>query len=447
MNQRTRSEMQTTRNGLRCSTIEAIFATVHVVLTQGIFLTNYVLDLGSSNFLCGIVESLPFLVQFSYFLSPFLVRRLKYRKPVAVLFSVLHRTSWLILIALLYIDCSPAMKQLLMILTLLGANVCAVIAGNAWFSWMTDLVPAAIRGSYYGRRNVYLGATSMITLFVGAQVLTQLRSAGAGRLGYTLCFSLAIVSAWFAAWMLNRQYEPPPKPVPPMSPREIYQSVKTNPLLRSFIRFFTLWQFSLGISAAFFGVHMVKVLKMSPAQMGYQTLLSSAAALLGSRVWGRAVDRVGDRRVLIASGVAISLHVWLWMPAQEGFLWPVWLTSVVGGFCWAGFNVASFSWPQRLCGTEERQYTFGLLGLFSGPGFVVGSILGGLLTTILPQVLFHIGSFEVLHFHLVFALSSVGRGIAVALLERWSLPHVPASQGIWLRFKDTVRGWLADARS
>ncbi len=69
----------TIREALHCSTLEAIFATIHVALTQGIFLTNYILDLGASNFECGIVESLPYLLQFTYFASPWLVRR--ERKP------------------------------------------------------------------------------------------------------------------------------------------------------------------------------------------------------------------------------------------------------------------------------------------------------------------------------------------------------------------------------
>jgi len=442
MSPRIESEMQAIRRGLHCSTIEAIFATVHLVLTQGVFMTNYVLDLGASNFLCGIIESLPFLLQFTYFLSPLLVRRLRYRKPVAVFFSVAHRISWLFLIALLFLDLSPMVKQLLMVLILLGANACAVVAGNAWFSWMTDLVPAAIRGSYYGRRNAYLGLTSMIALLLGSQLLSHLRGIGLGRLGYTLCFSVAVVSALFAGWMLARQYEPKPRPVPLMTFGQLFQRIKAKSLLRDYLGFITLWQFSLGIGAAFFGVHMVRVLHMSPAQMGYQTLLASMAALGGSRLWGRARDRIGDRAVLLASGLLIALHVWLWFPSQEGFLWPVWITSLIGGFCWAGFNIAAFSWPQRLCGREERQYTFGLLGFFSGPAFMVGSLLGGTLTTVLPTVLFRIGSFEVLHFHAVFALSAIGRGLSIHLISRWSRQYDPSGRTLRRSLVDSFRSML-----
>lgn len=415
-----RSEMHTIREALHCSTIEAIFATIHVALTQGIFLTNYVLDLGASNLECGVVESLPYLLQFTYFVSPWLVRKLNRRKPVAGFFAFAHRLSWISLILLLYVDWAPETKHAIMILTLLFSNACAVIANNAWFSWMADLTPASIRGSYYGRRNAYMGLTSLVTLLTGSQILNHFRESGAGYIGYTICFCAAILSSVFAVRMILRQYEPPVKTPQHLRISRLFRIALNKPLLKEYIAFFTLWQFALGVGAAYYGVHMVKVLKMNVAQMGLFSIITSMAALLGSRLWGQARDRVGDRITLIASGFFVAVHVWIWMPAEEGFLLPTWIVCVLGGFFWAGFNIASFSWPQKLCGETHRLYTFGLIGLFSGPGFVVGSLLGGVLTTYLPQVLFHIGDFEVLHFHLVFGISALGRLLAIYLICHWS---------------------------
>ncbi|MBE7557800.1 MFS transporter [bacterium] len=167
-------------------------------------------------------------------------------------------------------------------------------------------------------------------------------------------------------------------------------------------------------------MQMVRVLGMSPAMMGYQSLLGSFIALFGSRMWGRAMDRVGDRAVLLATGAIICTHVWVWMLAWPGFLWPIWIATVLSGFSWSGFNLAIFAWPQRMCSRENRQYTYGLLGFISGPAFVLGSLFGGFLTTWLPLSLFHIGSFEVTHFHLVFALSALVRTLALLLIARWS---------------------------
>jgi MFS family permease len=184
---------------------------------------------------------------------------------------------------------------------------------------------------------------------------------------------------------------------------------------------------------------MVRVLHMSPAEMGYQALLSSMTALAASRLWGRALDQVGDRAVLIASGMLVALHVWVWVPSHPGFVWPVWVASVLGGIGWAGFNMAVFSWPQRLCGQSERQYAYGLLGFFSGPSFVLGSMTGGLITTFLPQVLFEIGTFQFLHYHLTFVLSSLGRLAAIILVAHWSLTFDRSTRSIAECIRDTAR--------
>lgn len=431
------------RSALKISTIEAMFATIHVALTQGIFLTNYVLDLGASNLVCGIVESLPFLLQFSFFLSPILVRKIQSRRIVTGIFAFAHRLSWLVLIMLLYVDWDPWIKHGLMIFTLFVSNMCAVIATNAWFSWMADLIPASIRGTYYGRRNAYLGLTSLVALLAGSQVLNWFKSVGMVEAGYTICFAVAIASAVFAVRKLLQQYEPPTQDIPKVSFAELRRALADQPLLKSYIRFFTIWQFGLGVGAAFFGVHMVKVLHMTPAQMGYFAILSSVTALFGSRLWGRARDRVGDRAVLISSGLLVSVHIVVWMWAYDGFLLPVWMVCIFGGFSWAGFNIAAWNWPQHLCRDANRQYTYGLIGLYSGPGFVAGSILGGILTTYLPLTLFSWGGFDFLHFHLVFTISLVARGLAVLLIARWSFDHDRRHRSISECFVDSFRAMRA----
>jgi len=261
----------------------------------------------------------------------------------------------------------------------------------------------------------------MIALFLGTQLLTTFRDVKLGNVGYTLCYGSAVVSAIYAAWLLSRQYEPPLGQVAVMTPGRALAALRETPLLRDFILFFTLWQLGMGVGAAYFGVHMIKVLKLSPAEMGYLALAGSAAALVGSRLWGRAMDRVGDRAVLITSGVIIFSHIWVWMLATSVFLLPLWIATLAGGFAWAGFNLAAFAWPQRMTPPESRQYTYGLLDMISGPAFVVGSLSGGLITTVLPQDLRSLLGFPVTCVHVVFTLSTLLRGSAVVLIARLSL--------------------------
>lgn len=419
------SYMSTLRGALHCSTLEAIFATVHVALTQGIFLTNYLIDMGASNFMCGVVEALPFLTQVLFLFSPVLVRRLNRRKPVVVVFALAHRMAWLVLIAIMFFDWSPAVRHVLIIIVLFLGNGCAVIAGNAWLGWMADLVPASIRGAYYGRRNVYLGVTSLMALLIGSWVLTAAGHWGDRRIGYAICFGTAVVSALFSAWILTRQHEPPLTPLVRWTWARLWVESLKNERFKRYLSFMTVWQFSLGLSAAFFGVHMVRVLKMTPAQMGLQALIGSTMALTATRIWARPLDRLGSKAVLVSSGILVALHVWIWFAAKPGFLWPVWLTVIAGGFAWSGFNLATFNWPQVMTRPSQRQYALGLLGSVSGLTFVFASLIGGTLTTVLPTTLFRVGQFEFLHYHLLFALSALGRLSAILFLA----PRIPADAG------------------
>ncbi len=417
------------RRALRFSNIEATFAVIHMALTQGMFLgtyqgvvlTNYIIDLGGSNFICGLVQALPYLSQIAFILSPWFVRHLNGRRPVVVWFSLASRLAWAFLIAYVFLPLGPGLRQVLLVATLLLSNIALVVAGNAWVGWMADLVPVGIRGAFYGRRNVYLWIAAMVSVFLGAQALSLGDWFGDRRIGYVLCFGIASVAAIVSACVLSHQYEPPLAAMPGLSHRRIWIQLMSNEPFTRYLQYSVVWQFSVGLAEAFFAVHMVRVLKMSPAQMGVQALLSALVAVVSVRAWGRALDRAGSKAVLMATGLIVSLHVWVWFLARPDMLWPVWAAAVLAGFAWSGYNLAAFNWPQLMTGSPERQYALGVLNSVSGLTYLAATLLGGAASTLLPQTLFHIGSYEVVHFHVLFAMSAVGRLTAIVGFAR----HVP----------------------
>jgi hypothetical protein len=68
-----------------------------------------------------------------------------------------------------------------------------------------------------------------------------------------------------------------------------------------------------------------------------------------------------------------------------------------------------------------------------------GSLLGGVLTTVLPYRLFYIGSYEVLHYHLVFALSSIGRFLSVIYIYYKSMDYDRTGRSIPQTIKDSFK--------
>ncbi len=416
-----RTQVSELRRSLHVSTVEGIFATVHLALTSGLFLTNYAITLGCPDWLLGVIDALPFLCTGFAFLSPMLVRRMRSRKRVVVGFALAHRAAWLALAVLLFVDLAPQVKQALLVLTLLLSNAAAVVAGNAWLAWMADLVPPAIRGSYYGRRNAALGAVSLSMLLAGSYVLTLFEQHGRIETGFAVCFVFAVVSALVAARTLGRQLEPGvPAAHPGRTLRETFGAVWRTPGVPQAARFILTWQFCIGLSAAYFGAHMVRVLKMSPFEMGLFGVVTSVSALLAMPTWGRLDRRLGSVAVLSGSGLLIGLHILPWLASSEAVVWPVYAVGVLGGFAWAGFNLSWFNYTQSLGPAELRQHTFGVIGFFQGSAFFVGSILGGIVLAVLPDRLlpWELGPWTFVNYFLLFALSAGGRLASLGLLPR-----------------------------
>lgn len=438
-----RTQVSEVRRSLHISTVEGLFATVHLALTSGLFLTNYAITLGCPDWLLGVLDALPFLCTGFAFLSPMLVQRMRSRKRVVIGFALAHRVAWLALAVLLFVDLSPPMKQAMLVLTLLLSNAAAVVAGNAWLAWMADLVPPAIRGSYYGRRNAAMGAVSLSMLLIGSYVLTWFEQRGRIETGFAVCFVFAVVSAMIAARTLGRQREPSvPVARTGRTVRDTFREVWRTPGVPEASRFILSWQFCIGLSAAYFGAHMVRVLKMTPFEMGLFGVLTSVSALLAMPTWGRLDRRLGSPVVLSGSGFLIALHILPWLASSEAVLWPIYLVGVLGGFAWAGFNLSWFNYTQSLGSAELRQHTFGVIGFFQGSAFFVGSILGGVLLAVLPDRLlpWEFGPWSFVNYFLLFALSAGGRYAALYMLPR------TVQGGPWRCCIRIARDWVGRTR-
>lgn len=72
------------RRGMRISIIEGAFATVHIGLTGGAFLTGYALMLGAGDVSLGVLAAIPFATQVFQLASAYLTARTGKLKIFAV---------------------------------------------------------------------------------------------------------------------------------------------------------------------------------------------------------------------------------------------------------------------------------------------------------------------------------------------------------------------------
>src|SRR5579863_6805894 len=141
---------------LRLWTVEASVATVQLTLTSGAFQTGFALYLGCNNFLIGVLAAIPAFAGLLQLVASYLAERYASRKFIVTVFALAGRLMWLPMLLIPFVLPKDLWVAAFLILTLLS-SACGNIAAPSWMVWITDLVPADIRGRYFGQRNAYSG--------------------------------------------------------------------------------------------------------------------------------------------------------------------------------------------------------------------------------------------------------------------------------------------------
>lgn len=144
--QLTDSEIQ---KGLRMVIGDGLATEAMTVFTGGTFLMAVALLLGASNFQIGVIAGLPTFTNIFQLLSIWLVGKFNNRRLVRVGCALLARTP-LLVIGLLTLASKTSIHLLLSLLFFY--YFFGSIAGPSWNSWIKDLVPEDILGTYFGRR-------------------------------------------------------------------------------------------------------------------------------------------------------------------------------------------------------------------------------------------------------------------------------------------------------
>lgn len=408
------------RHSLHFSTLEGMVAEVVTACAGGAALTAWALYLGCPPVLIGLLGSLPFLGQLVQLPAAWCASLLGHRR-LALVAVAASRQVYLALVLLPFLPLHPRAQQLVLVAVAAASALLGVVGNNAWVSWMGDLVPHRIRGRYFGRRTALCTLAGTLAALAAGVVLDLGRERG--TVGATLA-GLALIACLAGAAttaLMRKQHAPVPRePSPPLEPSAALEPLR-SPAARRYLAYLLTWNAAIGISGAYFALHMLENLKMGFTLMAMHGASVAAVRILAGPLWGSALDRVGARPVLIACSFGISAIPLYWMFATEGFLWPIALDVIVSASLWSGHGLAAFNLPLELAPRGSRSFYLAIFSMGGGLAYAAASFFGGMLIQILPA---HFTVFErpMVPIHVLFALSAATRFAAAVLALRIVAP-------------------------
>jgi MFS family permease len=422
--------------GLNISIYEGSFAAIFTALTTGPFLAGYALFLGANDFQLGLVAAFPFLAQAFQLLGALGVEKFKQRKKFNLFGSILFRSIFLIFVFLPFFPQSQKFKIVIFLLFLSLSSAIANLVAVAWLSWMSDLVLEERRGRYFGLRNTVLGFITMGANFSGAKIIDYFR-ADATKIGlilpgfaskylqqnptgfaFSFIFLLAVLSAWVAASFLVRQPEPKMVHHPKVNLISTLKIPLSDKNFRSLIYFFIYWSFVTGISAPFWTPHMLKNLHLDFYLISLFSILAGVISLFMQPLWGKAIDKYGNKPVLIFNVCFIFLIPFLWLFATPQNIFPLWIDAIMGGIFWSGFTLASFNVVLALSPQQGRVYYLAAVAAINGLVLFLASALGGVIAQHLSDFRFVFKGQTLVNFHVLFVISGVGRIFGLLFLKK-----------------------------
>ncbi len=330
----------------------------------------------------GLISALPFLGNFlQIFIAPFLARW-KPPKTITVAAASLHMVSWAALGALLprIPRDDPEAAGRWLIAWFLTASLFGAIAGVSWNAWIQEWVPHRIRGKYFGRRNAILQISTLTFLLVAGWSLAR------WDYGIGIFQALIAGAVFLRVFSLRWQWISPTGTIQrvrkePLPLREQFALVLGSRSLLGFVAFGAVWSFAANCFGPFYHVFMFDQLGMSALEVGLISVLAQLTGALSLPIWGRLLDRFGNKSIM-----AISLTLWqaqnfLWCvlrPDNHWLLYPMWM---FGGAASAGFILGQFTLLLKLIPAEAKNLAIGVNLAVTSLVAAIAPITGGAVLT------------------------------------------------------------------
>lgn len=340
------------------------------------YLPAFALALGHGDVTAGLVATVPMLAG----------ALLQLASPAAVGILDSHR-RWIVLCAALQALCfaplavSALAHQMDLVLLFAVASLywgLGMSTGPAWTTWASSLVPKRLRPAFFANRARASQLALVLALVGGGMILQLGKGKGAEFEAYALIFTLALAARGVSTSFLYSQREPRTLEIgeTSISPAVISKHVRTGGHGRLLL-FLLTFQAGVMVASPYFTPYMLAELELSYLQFTILTATAFGARVLALPFLGRAIRRVGTKKVLWRAGLAISTFPILWL-ITDHFAWLLFL-QVISGVGWAAFELASLlSFFERIP-PHGQTSVLTLYNLANATAVVTGSVVGGLL--------------------------------------------------------------------
>lgn len=385
-------------------------AACSVMLGSGeAYLSPYAIFLQGTAVQIGLLTTLPLLIGSLFqILAVRMMRFLKRRKRTCIVAASLQAFTWLIIATIPAIfGFGPASVSIL-ILTVAIYFAFGHLLVPIWSSLIGDLVPAEIRGRYFGYRNRISGFASIGALVAGGFLLNFANNWELSYYAFIALFLVAFIARGASAYYLSR-YEDPEILDLPENRFSFYQFIRRSrhSNFAHFVFFTAAMNFSVFFAGPYFALYMLRAIELSYIQFMLVVATGMAAQFGLMQYWGPLSDRFGNKKILNFCGGGLALASLLWIFSSN--IYYLLAVQLFSGFLWSGYLLAGGNFLFDAVSAPKRARCTAYLNFITASLTLTGSLLGGWLLRYLQSFTDSIGADPANPFLIIFGVSALLR--------------------------------------
>ncbi|MCC7145796.1 MAG: MFS transporter [Phycisphaeraceae bacterium] len=454
---------------LRLITLAWMFGSIWMYTITGAAMTQFSRGLGVTDAGFGILAALPHLAALAQLPASYVLETGGGRRRLFLIFAIASRLMWIVVagIPLLLRDHPQWWPTTLMAMVFVTWAI-GHFSGPAWMSWMADIIPRRVRGRYFATRTRWTQPVGVVTTLLIGYLLDIAERKQAVAPGTMLKVTSGMIAAAGLLGTVDIScffWVRDPVPQKLLAHDEWWQHLReplANPSFRRLLGYCFTMMLGIGFLGQYVWLFVLDVVKLSNWEANVYligiTLLIQVASV---KAWGRLMDKLGKKPVMIIAGFLSVLGPVGWFVATaEGWMFGYFLT-LISPIAFGGLDLAVFNMLLELSSSNSRAGAEGAQrhGSRGGSAYIawysavaaVGGVLsglmgGGLADMFKNQIWDAPWGTPLTYHHLLFAVSSSLRFAAVLFVLKLSEPKAMGtrdairhiSSNIWSNFIDAA---------
>ncbi|HHW31003.1 MAG TPA: MFS transporter [Clostridiaceae bacterium] len=374
--ERLKGEFRFKNKGQALFLLDGIVINAAYMLTTGVILSGYLLNLEASDFLVALVNNSTNYTSIMSLFSYFIFEKVSNKKRMMLSMNFLSRLMIFLIIVVPMLINNKSLSIGMTVSMVIISDIIWAIYRVAWVVWIMDTTPDESISEYTYLRMLLARLFMGIASIVGGVILDYYNK---GMTGFRIVFTIAFVLSVTDLIILRKveSVDNSSRQLSASVSENYFQPVKQKDY-RNYLFFIFLFYMVYTMSISFAPVYLIKYLDLDYKFVSAAGFISNFSFILSNRLWAKIERKRGITFVMGLSAAFFAFELLLLglLRTETSFIYII--SCISTGVGLGGFTVTTMTYRYNIIPVGSRIIYEGWFYFFYGMGMLLAPFAGEL---------------------------------------------------------------------